>query len=381
VIEIIDLYKYYGERRAVGPLSFTIEAGEIVGLVGLNGAGKTTTLRILACDLLPSSGSVRVDGIDVVERPHEVRGRIGYLPDTPPLYSEMTVRDYLKFAASLRGMSRAEAERRVPEVEEMTQLQDVAGEPITSLSHGYKQRVGIAQAVVHKPRLLVLDEPITGLDPVQIVDMRKLLRSLKGDHTILLSSHILPEISETCDRLLVIRDGAIEVSGTEAELKARHLEGMRIEITVRAQGFPALGSHYRRKEPDAEEATRTQEARDRAVEIAKGIEGVTSVNVLDAAEPGEGIVTLRVEANRVENVREALCAAFVREEYGLLGMQHRERELEALFLHLVKGSDGSSSAAAQANAKGSERRAAAKAKKEDEPAEESDGGGKDGDDQ
>src|SRR5689334_14097248 len=160
VIEIRDLYKYYGERRAIGPLSCSIATGEIVGLLGLNGAGKTTTLRILACDLLPSSGSVTVDGLDVVEEPHAVRTRIGYLPDTPPLYPEMTVRAYLHFAARLRGMSRADAERRVPEVEEQTELGEVASEVISSLSHGFKQRVGIAQAIVHRPRLLVLDEPI-----------------------------------------------------------------------------------------------------------------------------------------------------------------------------------------------------------------------------
>jgi ABC-2 type transport system ATP-binding protein len=357
VIEINDLYKYYGERRAVGPLSFTIEAGEIVGLLGLNGAGKTTTLRILACDLLPSSGSVRVDGIDVVDRPHEVRGRIGYLPDTPPLYSEMTVRDYLKFAASLRGMSSAEAEKRVPEVEELTQLSSVSGELIASLSHGYKQRVGIAQAVVHRPRLLVLDEPITGLDPVQIVEMRELLRSLKGEHTILLSSHILSEISETCDRILVIRDGEIGASGTEAELSAKLLSGMRVEITVRA---------------GADRATR-----DRAAEVASGVEGVTGVEVLAAAEPGKGIVTLRVEA--AQEIREALCAAFVREGYGLLGVKRSERELESVFIRLAKGSNGG------ASARLSKRKAAEK--REEEPpsaptdTEEGDGGGKDGDDQ
>src|SRR5262249_38325085 len=162
------------------------------------GAGKTTTLRILACDLLPSSGTVLVDGLDVVEEPHAVRSRIGYLPDTPPLYPEMTVRAYLHFAARLRGMSRDAAARRVPEVEELIEPGDVSADPISSLSHGFRQRVGIAQAIVHRPRLLVLDEPITGLDPVQIVEMRELLRSLKGEHTILLSSHILSEISETC---------------------------------------------------------------------------------------------------------------------------------------------------------------------------------------
>ena len=191
MIEVRDLFKYYGERRAVGPVSFEIAKGEIVGLLGLNGAGKTTALRVLACDLLPSSGSVRVGGVDVVDQPHEVRRRIGYLPDRPPLYDEMTVHEYLVFAARLRGVARADAEKRAAAVEEAAQIGEVRDDLIASLSHGFKQRVGIAQAVVHGPELLILDEPISGLDPVQIVEMRQLLRSLRGAHTIVLSSHIL----------------------------------------------------------------------------------------------------------------------------------------------------------------------------------------------
>src|SRR5262245_26802780 len=175
--------KYYGDRRAVGPMSFSIAKGEIVGLLGLNGAGKTTTLRILACDLLPSSGSVRVDGLDVVDNPDEVRASVGYLPDHPPLYEEMTVDEYLLFAARLRGVRSDEAGARVDEAIGATQLGGVRGDVISTLSHGYRQRVGIAQAIVHKPRLLVLDEPIAGLDPVQIVEMRELVRSLRKDHT------------------------------------------------------------------------------------------------------------------------------------------------------------------------------------------------------
>ena len=204
-------------------------------MLGLNGAGKTTTLRILACDLLPSSGRVSVDGIDVVESPHEVRSRIGYLPDTPPLYPEMTVRAYLAFAAGCAGMSRADAEKRVPDVEAQTELSGGGGHPIASLSHGYKQRVGIAQAIVHGPRLLMLDEPISGLDPVQIVEMRELLRRLKGKHTILLSSHILSEISETCDRILVIQGGADR--GRRHRGRAHHQlrAGVRADVTVRAK--------------------------------------------------------------------------------------------------------------------------------------------------
>jgi len=308
VIEINNLYKYYGERKAVGPLSFSIETGEIVGLLGLNGAGKTTTLRILACDLLPSSGSVKVDGLDVVDRPHEVRSRIGYLPDTPPLYGEMTVRDYLLFAARLRGMSRADAEGRVGTVEEATELGRVRHDVISSLSHGYRQRVGIAQAIVHRPRLLVLDEPISGLDPVQIVEMRALLRGLRGEHTIIISSHILSEISETCDRILVIREGQIGASGTEAELSTKLLRGVRAEITVTGD-------------------------RERALAIARYLQGVSAVTPVQASEPGEGITTLRVEADR--DVREALCRALVDAGLGVLELRRNDRELESVFLRLA----------------------------------------------
>lgn len=337
MIEINELYKYYGERKAIGPLSFDIETGSIVGLLGLNGAGKTTTLRILACDLLPSSGSVRVDGIDVVDRPHEVRSRIGYLPDTPPLYGEMTVRGYLHFAARLRGMSRADAERRVPEVEELTQLAYVAGDPITSLSHGYKQRVGIAQAIVHKPRLLVLDEPISGLDPVQIVEMRELLKSLRGEHTILLSSHILSEISETCDRILVIRDGEIGASGTEAELSAKLLRGASVEITVRG---------------DAEKARQALSA----------VEAVTVAEVLPtASEPGEGIHSLRVEAAR--DVRDELCRALVGAGLGVLTIQRGERELESVFLQLAGSGEAAGGEAGKVGARSARKARGNKAAK------------------
>ncbi len=357
MIEITDLYKYYGERRAIGPLSCTIEKGEVVGLLGLNGAGKTTTLRILACDLLPSAGTVTVDGIDVVERPHEVRGRIGYLPDTPPLYPEMTVRGYLHFAARLRGLSRAEADRRVPEVEELTELEAVSQDPISSLSHGFRQRVGIAQAIVHRPRLLVLDEPITGLDPVQIVEMRELLRSLKGDHTILLSSHILSEISETCDRILVIKDGQIAASGTEAELTSRLRGGVSVEVTV--VGDAAAG--YREREGA------------RARKIAEGVEGVHGVEALSQAEAGDGVVTLRIDANR--DVRVELCRALVEAGLGILQVGPGERELESVFLELATPAQAERAAPKKAKRAGKKKAAeGAPAKKaaEDAPKDEKD---------
>lgn len=358
MIEISDLYKYYGDRKAIGPLSFSIEAGEIVGLLGLNGAGKTTTLRILACDLLPSAGRVLVDGLDVVDHPHEVRSRIGYLPDRPPLYEEMSVRAFLHFAARLRGVDPGAADKRVAEALAVTQLEDVAADPISALSHGYKQRVGIAQAIVHKPRLLVLDEPISGLDPVQIVEMRSLLRSLRGEHTIVLSSHILSEISETCDRILVIRDGEIGAQGTEQELSAKLLHGVRIELTVR--GPAAEGAGYR--------VTRGEAAR--AIEIARELEGVTSVEQLATAEPGSDVVSFAVEADR--DVRAALCAELVQAGIGILEVKRSERELESVFLRLATraphATKGRPAAADGASAGGQAKKAPA-----EEQAEEGEG--------
>jgi ABC-2 type transport system ATP-binding protein len=308
MIEVQNLFKYYGERRAVGPLSFSIAQGEIVGLLGLNGAGKTTALRILACDLLPSAGSVTVDGIDVVDQPHEVRRRIGYLPDTPPLYGEMSVREFLVFAARLRGMPKQEAETRAAEAEKVTSLDKVARDAIHSLSHGYKQRVGIAQALVHRPRLLLLDEPILGLDPVQIVEMRHLLRSLRGDFTIVLSSHNLKEISETCDRLLVIREGTIIASGTEAELSENLLRGSRIACTVRGDL-----------------------ARARRAILA--VEGVKDVSDATAGEEGQDGHVLQIVADH--DVRPALVRALVAAEIDVLGLGHGEGELESIFLRLA----------------------------------------------
>ncbi len=312
MIEIAELTKYYGERKAVGPLSATIEDGEIIGLLGLNGAGKTTTLRVLACDLLPSSGTVVVDGLDVVDHPHEVRQKIGYLPDTPPLYAEMTVAEYLGFVARLRGVPGRDVKARVSDAIEKTTLGRRRDEMIGSLSHGYKQRVGIAQAIVHAPKLLVLDEPISGLDPKQIVEMRKLLKSLGGDHTIILSSHILGEISETCDRILVIADGKIADAGTEAELQARFAGARRVVFTIRGDG-------------------------DKAAALLRGLTGVTHVETAAASELGDRVSTLVLDA--AHDVREEACSALVREGFGLLEVR-AERELEGIFLRLAGAPDG-----------------------------------------
>jgi ABC-2 type transport system ATP-binding protein len=293
-------------------------------LLGLNGAGKTTTLRILACDLLPSSGTVCVDGIDVVDRPDEVRKLIGYLPEHPPLYEEMTVHEYLVFAGRLRGLSPADAERRAGGVEVTTRVVDVRDDAIATLSHGYRQRVGMAQAIVHRPRLVLLDEPNTGLDPVQIVEMRQLVRGLRHEHTTIISSHILSEISETCDRILVIGDGKIVASGTEAELSSRLIESKRIVVTVRGDA-----AHARR--------------------LIGTVAGVETVEPAAAQEQGQNIVALRVEANR--DVREDVCRTLVLANIGILEVSRSERELESIFLRLARtapAADGAPSAPAAA---------------------------------
>jgi ABC-2 type transport system ATP-binding protein len=308
------LCKDYGTTRAVGPLSATIEKGEVVGLLGLYGAGKTTTLRVLACDLLPTSGSVRVGGIDVVERPDEVKAKVGYLPDRPPLYEDMSVTDYLTFAAKLRGVPAPRTGKLVSEALELTELGDVSQKIIGALSHGYKQRVGIAQAIVHAPDFVVLDEPISGLDPVQIVEMRELVKNLKGDHTVVLSSHILSEISETCDRIMVINEGKIEWSGTESELSVTLRQGSRIAITVRVAGA-------------SEEA-----AQARASEVLQQVPGVSSIEPAPSGETGPGIAALRVRGEGV--LREALCKAVVQADLGVIALG-REQELESMFLELL----------------------------------------------
>jgi ABC-2 type transport system ATP-binding protein len=320
VIEIQELYKYYGARRVVGPLSANIEKGEIVGLLGLNGAGKTTTLRILACDLLPTSGTVKVGGFDVVEKPHDVRGKVGYLPDRPPLYDDMTVEEYLTHAARLKRVPANDVQKRVSNVEEMTELGGVRKQLVGTLSHGYRQRVGIAQAIVHRPDFVVLDEPIGGLDPLQIVEMRKLVRGLKGEHTVVVSSHILHEISETCDRIFVIKEGEILWSGKEADLSTEVERGMRIRVTVRAAG------------------TSGEAALERAKGLATAVPGVRSVEPREATESGDGVASLEIVGDT--DVRDALCRAFIGADLAVLEVS-RLRDLETTFRALLE--DGGAS--------------------------------------
>jgi ABC-2 type transport system ATP-binding protein len=300
------LTKYYGDACAIEDLSFEIESGEIVGILGLNGAGKTTTLRILSCLLLPSAGSVKIGGLDIYENPHEIRKKVGFLPEEPPLYHEMTVESFLRFAGELRGLEKAEAKSRTKEVMEVTHTAEVAGQFIGTLSHGFRQRVGIGQAIIHRPEVLILDEPISGLDPVQIVDMREMIRGLKGRHTILVSSHILPEISQTCDRILVLQDGKIVATGTEEELTKDLAGGRKISLVVRGEEKKAL-------------------------ELVKGL---PKVKACEVAGKSAGTVHLRVTTE--EDVREDLSRAIVLGGLGLLEIAPSEAELESIFISLTR---------------------------------------------
>ncbi len=221
MIEVRNLSKHYGSHRAVNNISFTVNEGEIVGFLGPNGAGKTTTLRIVTCFMPATSGSVTIAGHDVLTESMQVRAVVGYLPESVPLYPEMRVREYLQFRGRLHGMDRANRAAAIDRVVERCWLRDVIDRPIGQLSKGYRQRVGLADSLLHNPKVLVLDEPTIGLDPAQIRATRSLIRELAQEHTVILSSHILPEVEATCQRLIIIHEGRLVASGTPDELRQR----------------------------------------------------------------------------------------------------------------------------------------------------------------
>jgi len=305
MIDVQSLSRYYGSRCAVDRVSFSISSNEVVGFLGLNGAGKTTTLKVLAGLLLPSGGDVSVDGVDMSESPTGVRSRIGFLPEDPPLYQEMTVRDCLRFVGGLRGMSPSSLEDRLGDVLSRTNLNEVADRVISELSHGFRKRVGIATAIIHSPKLVILDEPISGLDPVQIVEIREVIRGLKKECTVLLSSHILSEISQTCDRILVLNQGRLVAQGTETELAGRFHIGGSVDLGLRGD----------------------------SATIRSIIEAQDGVKKLIELSAGEGVATVRV--SMVDDVREALVSALVGAGIGIRSVTDAHDELEGIFLELT----------------------------------------------
>ncbi|MCU0701693.1 MAG: ABC transporter ATP-binding protein [Myxococcaceae bacterium] len=309
MIQVDGLSKYYGEHAAIRGLSFNIQSGEVVGFLGLNGAGKSTTLKVLGCVLLPTAGRVIVDGFDVTRDPHEIRKRIGYLPDTPPVYDEMSVGEYLTFVAKLRGVPDANVASAVADAEKKTAITDKHDDVIASLSHGYRQRVGLAQALVHKPKLLILDEPTGGLDPVQIVEMREVIKGLKGEHTVLVSSHILGEISQVCDRYLVIQGGELIAQGTEAELSTKLGSGGPIEIDCIGAAGPTI-------------------------ELLKKVDGVVDITLVKL--DGQNL-SLHVDAR--SEIRPALVKALVTADVPVVRVDRAAHRLENIFLKLTHGKD------------------------------------------
>src|SRR6202790_1248517 len=235
MITVTELTKRYARHTAVDHISFEVEKGQIVGFLGPNGAGKTTTMRMLTCFLPPTSGNATVAGFDVLEQSFEVKKRIGYLPETPPLYPEMRTAEYLQFVGSLKGLAKAELAKRVDYVLDRCALGDVRDKVLGKLSKGYRQRVGLAQAIIHNPDVLILDEPTAGLDPKQINETRDLIKSLGGDHTIILSTHILPEVEQTCEQVLIINKGKLVATDSVHNLqnRARGAESVLVEIEGR----------------------------------------------------------------------------------------------------------------------------------------------------
>jgi ABC-2 type transport system ATP-binding protein len=312
VIEVQNLTKRYGPFTAVDDVSFKAETGEILGFLGPNGAGKTTTMRVLTGYLPPTEGRAIVAGYDVLEQPIEAKRRTGYLPETPPLYPDMTAREYLTFCARIKGVPRSERTSRVNGVMERTRITDVGGRHCGKLSKGYRQRVGLAQALLHNPEVLILDEPTAGLDPKQIIETRQLIRELGGDHTIILSTHILPEVSQTCNRIVIINRGRIAAVDTPENLTAR----LRGSETIYVQ-MDAMGQ-------DAEAALAS-------------VPGVTRVAASDTRGPA---ASFEVESEAGRDVRRELAALIVGRGWGLLELRPLRMSLEEIFLQVTTTEDG-----------------------------------------
>ena len=248
MIQVDGLSKRYARNVAVDNISFAVEKGQIVGFLGPNGAGKTTTMRVLTCFLPPTTGTANVAGFDVMRSPMEVKKRIGYLPETPPLYPEMEVGEYLRFVGKLKGLPKAELTRRANDAMDRCAVADVRGKLIAKLSKGYRQRVGLAQAIIHNPDVLILDEPTSGLDPKQIHETRDLIRSLAGDHTIILSTHILPEVEQICERVIIISKGKVVATDTVQNLTNRLRGSEAVAVEVVAPHGVSEGDVHRRLE-------------------------------------------------------------------------------------------------------------------------------------
>ncbi len=311
MIEVRQLTKSYGQRRAIDNLNFSVQKGEVVGFLGPNGAGKTTTMKIITGYMAPTSGEVKVAGFDVFENPLEVKRHIGYLPETPPLYTEMSVESYLRFVAELKGVEKSRISQLVDRALEKTDLGPVRKRVIQNLSKGYRQRVGISQALVSDPEILILDEPTVGLDPRQVAEIRSLIKELAGHHTIILSTHILPEVQATCQRIIIINQGQIVAEDT--------LDG----LSRRMQGSSRVTAKVRRP---------TQQL----VDSLKGMKGIQHV-IMQAPKNGSGLIELETNGN--EDVQESVASHLVTQGAGLLELKAERFNLEDIFLRLTSSEE------------------------------------------
>jgi len=306
MIQATDLTHFYGPNPAIQDVNFGVEKGEILGFLGPNGAGKTTTMRIITGYMPPTRGQVTLGGYDVVEQSLQARRKIGYLPETVPLYTDMTVSGYLKYMGTLRGMPPKSINRRVGEVVDVCRLGDYRKSIIGKLSKGFRQRVGIAQAIIHEPEVLVLDEPTIGIDPIQVVETRRLIQDLGKQQTVVLSSHILPEVSMICERVMIINEGKIVAEDTPDNL-AKRLQGVnRLEVEVSGP-------------------------RDEVLPALRKIKGVSDVTI----RAGQGRSIYTIQAQGGEDLRDQISRAVISSGWSLLSMQMVGMSLEEIFLKLT----------------------------------------------
>src|SRR6202521_3032874 len=311
MIKVEGLTKRYARTVAVDNISFEVEKGGIVGFLGPNGAGKSTTMRVLTCFLPPTSGDATVAGFDVLEHPLEVKKRIGYLPETPPLYPEMDADSYLKFVGQLKGLSGAELAKRLDYVCERCAITDVRKKLLGKLSKGYRQRVGLAQAIIHNPDVLILDEPTAGLDPKQINETRDLIKGLAGDHTIILSTHILPEVSQTCEQVIIINKGKIVATDSVSNLQNRASTGESVVVEVAGRNGSLDPAAVQRK-----------------------LEQIAGVSRVIPKADGQKRILFEVEATKDRGVRGAVARAVVESGWELNELRPTELSLKEIFLQL-----------------------------------------------
>ena len=309
MIQVENLTKVYGATRAVDDVSFNVRKGEVLGFLGPNGAGKSTTMKVLTCYLAPTGGRAKVAGFDVFDDSLEVRKHLGYLPEDTPLYKDMTVLEYLQFAAAMRGMASDRSAKRIKEIGGRCGLHEVAGKLVGELSRGYRQRAGLAQAMLDDPDILILDEPTSGLDPNQIVEIRQLIKEVGKEKTVILSTHILPEVQATCSRILIISSGKLVADGTPDELRARE-RGSRYRLVMEASGTTA-------------EAVKAR------------LVGIKGVSRCEPVRGEDGAHSFTMDAAGDEDLRKVLFRAAVDNKWTLLELHREAASLETVFRNLT----------------------------------------------